>query len=194
LNTTVAIITVAIVLARIVDVSLDTLRTAAIVQGRRVYAACLGFVEAMVYICAIAKVLQDLSHPSYLVAYASGFALGTYLGIAIEQRLAFGIQVASFFTRKGAELGKALASAGHRLVRVEGHVYNGDLAILHLSVPRKRMRKLIHEAVAIDETCFCVVNDVRVAGFVAHKEISHRHPRQIKALEPVRSITGTVQQ
>jgi uncharacterized protein YebE (UPF0316 family) len=189
LNTTVAIVTVAIVLARIVDVSLDTLRTAAIVQGRRVYAACLGFVEAMVYICAIAKVLQDLSHPSYLVAYASGFGLGTYLGIAIEQRLAFGIQVASFFTKKGAELVQALAFAGHRVVKIEGHVGSGDLAILHVSVPRKRMRNLVHEAVAIDETCFCVVNDVRVAGFIAEREISHRHRRRMRPLEkPVRSI------
>ena len=45
-----------IVLARITDVTLDTIRTAAIVQGRRVFAAVLGFFEAVVYICAVAKV------------------------------------------------------------------------------------------------------------------------------------------
>ena len=39
-----------IVLARITDVTLDTIRTAAIVQGRRVFAAVLGFFEAVVYI------------------------------------------------------------------------------------------------------------------------------------------------
>lgn len=170
MNATVPIVTVAIALARIVDVSLDTLRTAAIVQGRRLYAACLGFVQAMVYICAIAKVLQDLSHPSYLVGYALGFALGTYLGIAMEQRLAFGTQVASLFTRKGAALTEVLVSRGRRVVKVEGHVKSGEVAILHVSVPRKQMRKLIHEAVAVDETCFCVVNDVRIAGYVARKK------------------------
>ena len=149
MNTTVVITTLLIVVARIVDVSLDTLRTAAIVQGRRAYAACLGFVEAMVYICAIAKVLQDLSHPSYLVAYALGFALGTYLGIAIEQYLAFGKQVASLFTRKGVDLVEALVAA------------------------------------AIDESCFCVVNDVRVAGYVAHREISQpRGQRTQHAVKP----------
>jgi uncharacterized protein YebE (UPF0316 family) len=179
-NTTVAITTILIVVARIVDVSLDTLRTAAIVQGRRAYAACLGFVEAMVYICAIAKVLQDLSHPSYLVAYALGFALGTYLGIAIEQYLAFGTQVASLFTRKGVELVKALVAIGYKVVTVQAHVYDGDVAILHVSLSRKRMRRLIHDAVAIDETCFCVVNDVRLAGYVAHREVSKAHNPRTK--------------
>jgi len=38
------------------DVTLDTLRTAAIVQGRRVFAAILGFFEAVIYVCAVAKV------------------------------------------------------------------------------------------------------------------------------------------
>ena len=185
MNTTVVITTLLIVVARIVDVSLDTLRTAAIVQGRRAYAACLGFVEAMVYICAIAKVLQDLSHPSYLVAYALGFALGTYLGIAIEQYLAFGKQVASLFTRKGVDLVEALVGAGYKVVTVHGHLHDGEVAILHVSLPRKRMRKLIHYAVAIDESCFCVVNDVRVAGYVAHREISQpRGQRTQHAVKP----------
>ncbi len=44
-----------IVLARITDVSLDTIRTASIIQGRRVFAAVLGFFEAVVYICAAPK-------------------------------------------------------------------------------------------------------------------------------------------
>ena len=70
MTTAVAITTILIVLARIVDMSLDTVRTASIVQHRRLFAASLGFVQALIYICAIAKVLQDMSHPTYAVAYA----------------------------------------------------------------------------------------------------------------------------
>src|SRR5215813_9909664 len=90
-----------IVLARITDVTLDTIRTASIIQGRRAFAALLGFVESIVYICVVAKVLLNISHPVYALAYGVGFASGTYLGIVIEQHLAFGDQVASLFTRKG---------------------------------------------------------------------------------------------
>ena len=124
----------------------------------------------MVYICAIAKVLQDMGHPTYALAYGLGFALGTYLGIAIEQHLAFGTQLASLFTRKGVEVAKGLLAAGYQVAKVEGHIREGEVAILYVGVPRKRTRKLIHDAVAIDESCYCVVNDVRVAEYAARRE------------------------
>ena len=175
MNTTVAIVTVLIVVARIVDMTMDTLRTAAIVQGRRVFAACLGFIQAMIYICAIAKVLQDLDHPTYALAYGLGFALGTYLGIAIEQRLAFGTQLTWLFTRKGIELGKALLAAGYRVAKVEGHIREGEIAILYVGVPRRETQRLIKDAVAVDENCFCVVNDVRAEGYVHHNRSKRNH-------------------
>ena len=75
-----------IVLARIIDVSLDTIRMVSVVQGRRAFAAVLGFFEAVVYICAVAKVLLNMNQPVYALGYGLGFATGTYLGMAIEQR------------------------------------------------------------------------------------------------------------
>jgi uncharacterized protein YebE (UPF0316 family) len=169
MNTSVAITFALIVIARITDVTLDTLRTAAIVQGRRVFAATLGFFEAVIYVTAIAKVLLNMDHPIYALAYGLGYALGTYLGITIERRLAFGLQVASLFTRKGAELAKALILAGYRVARVEGHSREGEVTILYVEMPRKQAPKLIHDAGRIDETCFCVINDVRSAGFAARR-------------------------
>jgi uncharacterized protein YebE (UPF0316 family) len=66
-----------IVLARITDVSLDTIRMVSVIQGRRAFAAVLGFFEAVVYICAVAKVLLNMNQPVYAVAYGLGFAVGT---------------------------------------------------------------------------------------------------------------------
>ena len=156
-----------IVLARITDVTLDTIRTVAIVQGRRIFAATLGFFEAVVYICAVAKVLLNLDHPVYALAYGLGYASGTFLGITIEQHLAFGQQVASLFTRKGVDLAKALRTAGYRLVEVKGHAREGDLTILHVQVARRLAQELVRNATAVDDSCFCIVNDVRVAGFLS---------------------------
>src|SRR5258705_4773604 len=147
-----------IVLARITDVTLDTIRTAAIVQGRRGFAAVLGFFEAAVYICAVAKVLLNMDHPVYALAYGLGYGIGTFLGITIEQRLAFGHQVASFLTRKGAELANVLRTSGYRLAEVKGRAPDSDLTILYVEVPRRKAPKLIADARAIDAGCFCVVN------------------------------------
>src|SRR5262245_65448115 len=104
MNTSVALTFALIVLARITDVTLDTLRTAAIVQGRRAFAATLGFFEAVIYVTAIAKVLLNLDHPIYALAYGLGYALGTYLGIVIEQRLALVLQVDCLVSRKGVAM------------------------------------------------------------------------------------------
>jgi uncharacterized protein YebE (UPF0316 family) len=167
MDTTVFLTFSLIVLARITDVTFDTIRTVSIVQGRRSFAAVLGCFQAVVYICAVAKVLLNLDHPVYALAYGLGFATGTYLGIVIEQRLAFGEQLASLFTYKGAELVKALCAAGYRLAEVRGHAREADLTILYVGIPRREAWKLIRDATAIDERCFCVVNDVRMAGFPA---------------------------
>jgi len=152
-----------IVLARITDVTLDTIRTASIIQGRRAFAALLGFVESIVYICVVAKVLLNISHPVYALAYGVGFASGTYLGIVIEQHLAFGDQVASLFTRKGLALQEALTDAGYRVAEVDAHVHDGDLAILFVEIPRKLANILLRDVTISDPNCFCLINDVRFA-------------------------------
>jgi uncharacterized protein YebE (UPF0316 family) len=166
MNTTVAITFVLIVLARITDVTLDTLRTASIVQGRRLFSSVLSFFEAFIYICAVAQVLLHMDHRVYALAYGLGFALGTFLGIVIEQYRAFGHQLAALFTRKGLKLTEALLAAGYRVAQVQGHVHNEEVTILYVKVSRKRARPLIRDADAIDEACFCVLNDVRVAAYV----------------------------
>jgi uncharacterized protein YebE (UPF0316 family) len=99
--------------------------------------AILGFFEAVVYICAVAKVLLNMDHPVYALAYGLGFASGTFLGITIEQRLAFGQQLATLVTRKVAELARILRAAGYRLAEVKGHTRDGDLTILYAEIPRR---------------------------------------------------------
>jgi uncharacterized protein YebE (UPF0316 family) len=155
-----------IVVARITDVTLDTVRTASIIQGRRVFAALLGFFESVVYISVVAKVLLNMNHPVYAIAYGVGFASGTYLGIAVEQHLAFGDQVVSLFTRNGLTLSKALTEAGYRVAEVDAHVRDGDLAILMVEIARKHARSLLRNITTLDPSCFCVINDVRLAKWL----------------------------
>jgi uncharacterized protein YebE (UPF0316 family) len=168
-----------IVLARITDVTLDTIRTVAVVQGRRNFAAVLGFFEAVVYISAVAKVLLNMNHPVYALAYGLGYAAGTFLGITIEQRLAFGDQLATLVTRKGVELARILREAGYRLAEVTGHSRNGDLTILYAEIPRRRANKLIQEAIAVDSNCFCIINNVHVVQSAARRSLSGRPPERL---------------
>lgn len=82
--------------------------------------------------------------------------------------------MASLFTRKGVELAKALRTAGYRLVEVKGHTRDGDLTILYVEIARRLAQKLVRDATAVDESCFCIVNDVRVASLMAAEPVSVR--------------------
>lgn len=76
--------------ARVSDVSLATIRTLMVVQGRRWQAALIGFFEVSIYVTALSKVVGNLDNPLNLLSYALGFACGNYLGITIENKIALG--------------------------------------------------------------------------------------------------------
>ena len=153
-----------IVLARVVDITLDTVRTVAIVQGRRGFGAVLGFFEALVYIVAVANVLRNFDHAVYAVAYAAGFAAGTYLGITLEQWLALGEQMVAVFTRKGGELAATLRSLGYRVSEFRGRGRDGEVDALYVEVPRREAGRVVGDARRVDPACFYLVHDVRKSG------------------------------
>src|SRR5271157_1976905 len=165
MNTSVFITFWLIVLARITDVSLDTIRTVSVIQGRRVFAAVLGFFEAVVYICAVAKVLLNMNQPVYALAYGLGFAMGTYLGMVIEHRLAFGNQLVFLLTPKGPELAEVLRKRDYRVAEVKAHTGDGDLTILCVEILRREAQHLARLASDVDERCVFIVHDIRLVDF-----------------------------
>src|SRR5690606_11004747 len=81
----------AIFILRMIDVSMATLRTIAVVQGRIVVSVAIGFVEVLVWVTTVAQVIQHASNsPLLLFAFAGGFAAGNGVGILLERWLAMG--------------------------------------------------------------------------------------------------------
>jgi uncharacterized protein YebE (UPF0316 family) len=165
MNLTVFVTFCLIVLARIIDVSLDTIRMVSVVQGRRAFAAVLGFFQSVVYICAVAKVLLNMNQPVYALAYGLGFATGTYLGMVIEQRLAFGKQLVFLLTPQGPELAEVLRAADYLLAQLKGRTRDGDLTILCVEIARRDAQRLIRIVSAVDEQCVVIVHDIRRVDF-----------------------------
>ena len=172
MNWTLLLTCLLIAFARVTDITLDTVRTVAIVQGRRRFAAVLGFFEALVYIVAVGKVLQNFGHPAYAVAYAAGFAAGTYLGIALDQRLALGEQLVAVFTRKGDVMAATLRSLGYRATEFQGRGRDGEVTVLYIEVPRRHARRLVDDARRVDAGCFYLVHDVRHARKTAGPDVT----------------------
>jgi len=187
MNVTVFVTFCLIVLARIIDVSLDTIRMVSVVQGRRAFAAVLGFFESVVYICAVAKVLLNMNQPVYALSYGLGFATGTYLGMVIEQRLAFGKQLVFLLTPKGPELAEVLRAGNYRVAELKGRTRDGDLTILSVEIARREAQTLIRIASAVDEQCVAIVHDIRRSDF-ARRAAANVNTRKLSWLFPLRGM------
>lgn len=71
MSTTVLLTSALIVVGRVLDVSLGTLRMLFIVQGERLVAATLGFFEILVWVVIASRVVTSLDEPAYFIAYAA---------------------------------------------------------------------------------------------------------------------------
>lgn len=165
MDLTVPITCVLIVLARIGDVSLGTLRTVAVIYGRRYTAWFLGFFEVLIWVFVVARVITEAQNePLYAVCYALGFATGNFIGITIEQHIAYGHQVVRVFTKMGHHMADTLRDEGWRVTQFDGRGRSGPVALLFINTPRKRTPELARRAREIDVTCYYTVDDIRSAS------------------------------
>ncbi|NUN13360.1 MAG: DUF2179 domain-containing protein [Myxococcales bacterium] len=164
MNSEIWLTCVFIVLARITDVSLGTLRTVAVITGRRYLAFLLGFCEILVWVFAVSKVVQNLDRPAFAVSYAFGFALGNFLGITIENRVALGNQVLRVFTRMGKEVAETLRAHGFPVTSFLGEGRDGPVSLLFIETRRKDAVTVTRVARDIDPACFYVIDDIRMAS------------------------------
>ncbi len=84
------ILPVLIFLARILDVSIGTLRLIFVSKGFKIYAPILGFFEVVIWLLAIGQIMQHLDNFMCYFAYGLGFATGNYIGIYLDEKMSLG--------------------------------------------------------------------------------------------------------
>jgi len=138
---------VAIFAARVVDVTIGTIRTISTVRGRTKAAFLLGLAEISIWLLVIAAVIADIhERPILGLFYALGFSTGNVVGILVERRLAFGYVVLRVFARhNGARLAQAIRKGGHSATTFEGK--GGAGPVIEVCVVCRR--KALHEILGI---------------------------------------------
>jgi len=138
--------------ARIIDVSLGTLRTISIVQGRTRAAFCLGFVEIMVWLVVISTVLNKvISSPVLVIFYALGFATGNVVGILLERRLIAGpivLRIISACDHEG--LSDYLCQSGHKMITFHGEGHEGPVKEYNVFCRRRDLKELTAQIKKLD--------------------------------------------
>ncbi|MBJ2355632.1 DUF5698 domain-containing protein [Sphaerochaeta sp. S2] len=154
-----------IFLARVVDVSLGTLRHALVIRGKRALTFIIAFVESIIWVFAVSRVINDLSDPLMAIAFAFGFAAGTFMGITLESILKIGDQVVKVFTQKGSAVAQLLREQGFRVTEFQGNGRDGTIYLLFVQVPRKSVKQVMKLTRSIDSTCYLVVEDIKMRAY-----------------------------
>ena len=148
--------------ARLADVSLATFRMIMVIRGKRIIAACIGFVEATIYILAVGKVLSAMNNPLNILAYALDFDTGKYVGIFLEEKMALGsIIVQVILEHEVTELVEKLRDNGFGVTVVEGCGKEGIRHLLNVTLQRKNLSKLYNVIDNHDKNAFVTVTDAR---------------------------------
>jgi len=153
----------AIFFARVFDVSLGTFRTIIAFRGYRFLALVIGFVESTVWVLAISQVISNLDHWMLILAYASGFACGTWVGISLESRVGIGSELirAISFSGRG-RLASHLRQVGYSAINLEGDAGSSENVEVVLVVEkRKEMPRLIQAIREVDPDAVLTITDVK---------------------------------
>lgn len=149
--------------ARIMDVSMSTIRTLMVVQGRKVQAAIIGFFEVIIYVVVLGKVVSELNNIGNILAYALGFACGNYVGITLEEKIALGNLSAQVITNcdKKEELLTELRNKGFGVTVIQGLGKEGTRDILNITLNRRDLENLREILNSYDDDAFITVSSTK---------------------------------
>jgi len=147
---------------RVVGIAVSTISTILTVQGRKLPAIATGSVSVLIYVVAIGQVVTNLGNAWYVAAYVLGFAVGTWVGMALEQRLALGYAaVRVISTERGEAIAAALRRAGFGATELYGRGQESPVVVIEAIVPRKNVPTLIHLAEQVDQQAIVAVSEAR---------------------------------
>jgi uncharacterized protein YebE (UPF0316 family) len=167
-----------IFLSRIVDVSIGTIRIVFISRGKKILAPILGFFEVLVWIIVVSKVMQNaVGMPAY-IGYAAGFAMGNYIGMLIEEKLAIGVVVVRIITSLDAvDLRKALTDSGFGITAIDAEGAKGKVDVIFTTVKRQDLSQVVDIIRKEQPKAFYSVEDVKFVKegiFPSHKAYRKR--------------------
>jgi uncharacterized protein YebE (UPF0316 family) len=165
---------IAILLAKITEVSLMTVRMVLITKGERKIGAIIAFFEVLLWVVIVSTVLKDISSdPIKAVVYALGFSLGSYFGSKVEEKIGIGVSEIKAIVKDehGPELVEHLRSKGFAVTVVEGEGKNQARHILFMYVKRKRVKQVIETLTEHQENAVITVSDTKpvYGGYLIRK-------------------------
>ena len=157
-----AFIPLFIFFARILDVSIGTIRIMFVSKGYRGKATFLGFVEVLIWIIIVAQIFTNLDNWLNYIAFAAGFATGNYVGMYIEEKMKMGVQIYRIIVnQENSGLAEELMNRDFRVTVVPGEGKHGPVKVLFTVAKRKRWQELSEVVNKFAPNAFYSVEDVK---------------------------------
>lgn len=151
-----------IFIAKLIEVSLSTIRIVFISKGERGKGACIAFFEISLWIVLASNVLSSITEdPLKAVAYVLGYTAGTFLGSLLEEKIAIGIATLNItcsiddFTKIVESLQEL--EVGFTILDSCGQKDNNKIFIAY--IPRKRKKEVLSSLNSLNVKTFITTTE-----------------------------------
>ena len=163
---------IGIFFARLIDVSLGTIRTILSVKGKTIIATIIAFFEVLIWFLVAREALNtDIDSLWIPLSYSLGFATGTLIGIVISKHFIDGLMCVQVITKKNNDvLINTIRQNGYGLSIVS---LNNDYdeikkEMLIIELNKKSLKKLVSIIKKTEPNAFLMINETKVVqnGFI----------------------------
>lgn len=132
--------------AKIVEISIQSLKTCMMVKGQRLKAAGLGFLECTIWGLVISTIIGTLGDNLFLLLfYCVGYAAGLFIGSTIEGKIALGTSNLQLIANdeNTEKITEYLKENNKGYTVFEGHGSTDKMNMIFIVLPRKEAPKLL---------------------------------------------------
>lgn len=161
-----------IFLARIIDMTLGTIRIIFVARGQKYLAPIIGFFEVFIWLLVVRQIITSMDNFLWMIAYAAGFAMGTYLGLVISERLSVSNVLFRIIVKKfKPKLVKELREKGHGVTVVNAADKKNPSKIIYTLVHTSDINEVAEIIEQYNPRAFYSVEDIRRVseGVFPHK-------------------------
>lgn len=146
--------------ARIIDVSMGTIRTVYIVKEKRLIATLIAFFEVLIWFEIARESLNtEITSIFIPISYAAGYAMGTFIGTFLSSRFVKGHLTLNIISNKIKEKDISfLKEQGYGISTIN---VDNDKKMLIMEVDKKNLRHLQDLILSIDKKAFIIINETK---------------------------------
>jgi uncharacterized protein YebE (UPF0316 family) len=142
---------------------METIRVIYISRGIKYLAPIIAFFEIVIWLLAIEVVMKDLSNIANFMAFALGFATGTYVGLVIEEKISIGMVILRIVTTDDSneEIVSFMQSENYGITSVDATGSRGNVKMILSLVDRVDVVRITEHIQSTNPHAFFSIEDVR---------------------------------